>query len=69
MIYTHRSRPKRNLSDWHRWYAWHPVTFHSQGRKVTVWLSHVARRRTHSGYYDAPHVYEYRVLPFSHLID
>lgn len=65
MIYTHRSGPKRDPYEWHRWFAWHPVTFHSQGRKVTVWLSFVARRckNKYLG------MFEYRVLPFHHLVD
>jgi len=37
---------KRKAKEWHRWFAWHPVTVHvrEDGSRVCAWLTFVERR-------------------------
>jgi hypothetical protein len=33
------------IKDWHRWFAWYPVTIGTSGKcELQVWLYHVERR-------------------------
>ena len=35
-----RIKPAQNIGQWHRWFAWHPVTLQD---RTTVWLEYVQR--------------------------
>lgn len=53
-----KPKPARDLSEWHAWFAWHPVQFFKTGE--FVWLEWVERSVCVLGMcFDVPEVRKY----------
>jgi hypothetical protein len=54
-----------NITQWHRWYAWHPVRY--DGTTTWVWLEYVERKSVREHDYDGDYIWwEYRPVTPSH---
>lgn len=59
-----RQVQRRRKQEWHKWFAWFPVTidFTSEGRQIKVWLQYVMRKGVVYGFDDEYCQYEYKEI-------
>lgn len=61
MIFVQREKPKVDYYEWHRWFAWYPVSVElADGRNGTAWWELVERRAV--SWYGGSTTYRYRQM-------